>query len=201
MWYKKGDQKKNVKCLCKNGQNGDPSWKKSCSWSFNDKPWSVSDVKHVQCKARDRVTTTQSTTQSTTATTIATNPNTHRFCEYFDGWTSECSHCYSYTLETDYFYNDETYKYYYEDYTCEMKISTVCDSNFVDKFGRDCIWHASTTGRCQKYATGEWSVDPIFGVPHHLGAGVMSDEGFVTQYNCPECGCGANGPIFRFDNL
>jgi len=29
--FQKGGQKKNVKCLCKNGQNGDPEWKKSCS--------------------------------------------------------------------------------------------------------------------------------------------------------------------------
>ena len=49
-WYKKGGYKRNVKCECKNGQNGDPEWKKSCSWSFNGAPWSPSDVDTVQCK-------------------------------------------------------------------------------------------------------------------------------------------------------
>ena len=39
-----------MRCQCANGQNGDPSWKKSCSWSFNDAPWSSSDVDTVQCK-------------------------------------------------------------------------------------------------------------------------------------------------------
>ena len=84
-----------------------------------------------------------------------------------------------------------------------MKISTVCDSNFVDKRGLDCNWHV-TYGRCQKMAnafangeiqlwTHEWSRD--------LSHGVMSDEGLMTQFNCPQCGCGENGPIFRFDNL
>ena len=49
-WYKKGGYKRNVKCECKNGQNGDPAWKKSCSWSFNGASWSPSDVDTVQCK-------------------------------------------------------------------------------------------------------------------------------------------------------
>ena len=39
-----------MRCKCRNGQNGDPTWKKSCSWSFNDAPWSSSDVDTVQCK-------------------------------------------------------------------------------------------------------------------------------------------------------
>ena len=49
-WYRRGGDKKNVKCLCKNGQNGDPAWKKSCSWSFQNAPWMQSDVDNVQCK-------------------------------------------------------------------------------------------------------------------------------------------------------
>ena len=47
--FKKGGQKRNVKCFCKNGQNGDPAWKKSCSWSFQGKPWYPSYVNTVQC--------------------------------------------------------------------------------------------------------------------------------------------------------
>ena len=50
--FKKGGQKRNVKCLCKNGQNGDPSWKKSCSWSFQDRPWKPSFVNTVNCKGK-----------------------------------------------------------------------------------------------------------------------------------------------------
>ena len=50
--FKNGGQKRDVKCLCKNGQNGDPAWKKSCSWSFKGAPWYPSDVKSVTCKGR-----------------------------------------------------------------------------------------------------------------------------------------------------
>ena len=50
--FNKGGQKRNVKCLCKNGQNGDPSWKKSCSWSFQNKPWYPSYVNTVNCKGK-----------------------------------------------------------------------------------------------------------------------------------------------------
>ena len=49
-WYKKGGNKKSVRCLCRNGQKGDPSWKKSCSWSFKDAPWTSSDINTIQCK-------------------------------------------------------------------------------------------------------------------------------------------------------
>ena len=47
--FKKGTQKRNVKCMCKNGQNGDPAWKKSCSWSFLDAPWHEKDSELVMC--------------------------------------------------------------------------------------------------------------------------------------------------------
>ena len=50
--FKKGSAKRNVKCICKNGRNGDPAWKKSCDWEFRGKPWSPSDVNDVQCKAK-----------------------------------------------------------------------------------------------------------------------------------------------------
>ena len=47
--FKKGGRKRNVKCFCKNGQNGDPAWKKSCNWSFQGKPWYPGHVNTVQC--------------------------------------------------------------------------------------------------------------------------------------------------------
>ena len=50
--FKKGSAKRNVKCICKNGRNGDPAWKKSCDWEFRGKPWSPSDVNDVQCKMK-----------------------------------------------------------------------------------------------------------------------------------------------------
>ena len=50
--FKKGKNKRSVKCICKNGRNGDPAWKKSCDWEFQGKPWSPSDVNDVQCKTR-----------------------------------------------------------------------------------------------------------------------------------------------------
>ena len=48
--FQKGGQKKNVKCLCKNGQNGDPEWKKSCSWDFRGDVWTAEDFETVACK-------------------------------------------------------------------------------------------------------------------------------------------------------
>ena len=47
--FKKGGRKRNIKCECKNGQNGDPAWKKSCNWSFKGELWSVEDVSTVMC--------------------------------------------------------------------------------------------------------------------------------------------------------
>ena len=55
--FNKGGQKRNVKCLCKNGQNGDPAWKKSCSWQFQGKPWFPSYVKTVNCKDKNAAQT------------------------------------------------------------------------------------------------------------------------------------------------
>ena len=50
--YKKGGNKRNVKCVCKNGQNGDPSWKKSCSWKFQGKSFDASDVSGISCGSK-----------------------------------------------------------------------------------------------------------------------------------------------------
>ena len=132
--YTKGGQKKNVKCLCKNGQNGDPAWKKSCSWSFQDATWSVSDVKNVQCKARTNLSTTSTTTATPTTTTTTTsttsttqaNPNTHSKCEIMNTWIS-CSNCYSYTQKItdwdDYYFNYDTFDVIYDEFTCTFSIS------------------------------------------------------------------------------
>ena len=177
-----------MKCLCKNGQNGDPAWKKSCSWSFHDGPWSASDVRSVQCKARtNQSTTTKKTTMTTTTTTSTTtsttqaNPNTHRLCELRNTWIP-CSNCYSYTETEDNFYNYETYDDEREDHTCTYSISTVCNPNFVDKIGSNCD---RLMQGCQRGGY-RWYVD----------AGFMTDTGFMTAFNCPQCGCTEeNGPI------
>ena len=184
-----------MKCLCKNGQNGDPSWKKSCSWSFNDAPWSASDLKGVQCKATQSKPqptappTTPPTTQSTTKSTTVANPNTHRFCEVLDGWTSECSQCYSFTFVDNYFFNDENFNHYYEDFECEFKISTVCDPNFKDQWDQDCDFYAKN-GYCNCTDENNCRLRPRT----YLQIGVMTDKGFMTGFNCPQCGCDENGP-------
>ena len=59
--FKMGGAKRNVKCQCRNGQNGDPSWKKSCGWEFKGQPFSVSDVQDVECKFKFTTTTTSTT--------------------------------------------------------------------------------------------------------------------------------------------
>ena len=185
-----------MKCLCKNGQNGDPAWKKSCSWSFQESPWSVSDVKSVQCKARTNqssttTTTTTTTTTPTTTTAIQAYPNTHPKCEIKNTLTP-CSNCYTYVATiTDYFfvYNYETYQDYYdsETYTCTYSISTVCNPNFVDSWNFDnCDKLAKAVCRNGNFQRGyRW-----------LDYGVMTDEGFMTALNCPQCGCTEeSGPI------
>ena len=115
-----------------------------------------------------------------------TNPNTHRFCDMRNTWT-ECSQCYTYEHSDDYVYNFETGDYYYEDHTCIFTISTKCDSDFVDRHGRTCENYAAR-GECER------------GRRWYLDFGVMTDEGFLTAFNCPQCGCDENGPI-RPDNF
>ena len=43
-------KKKDVKCMCRAGQNGDPAWIKSCNWEFRGKTWYPHDVNTVSCK-------------------------------------------------------------------------------------------------------------------------------------------------------
>ena len=71
--FKMGGAKRNVKCQCKNGQNGDPAWRKSCAWEFKGQPWSISDVRDIECKFK--FTTTTPTTTTTTPV-----PNTRPPC-------------------------------------------------------------------------------------------------------------------------
>ena len=51
--FTKGGNFRNAKCLCKNGQNGDPWWKKSCSWVHKrqgqEMTFSQSDVSQIVC--------------------------------------------------------------------------------------------------------------------------------------------------------
>ena len=53
--FKQGGNKRSVKCMCRNGQNGNPSWKKSCAWEFQEKPWAAADSAHVMCYDQDAV--------------------------------------------------------------------------------------------------------------------------------------------------
>ena len=48
--FKKGGRTKSVKCLCRKGQNGDPEWKKSCSWDFRGDAWTNEEFKTIECK-------------------------------------------------------------------------------------------------------------------------------------------------------
>ena len=50
--FKQGGRKRNTKCECRNGQNGDPAWRKSCNWLFKGEPWFVQDVATVTCRGK-----------------------------------------------------------------------------------------------------------------------------------------------------
>ena len=85
----------------------------------------------------------------------------------------------------DYYYNYETGEYHYGDeFTCTYSISTRCNPNFVDTFltGRNCdqlAWYCKNGGY-------RWFID----------YGIMTDDGYMTAFNCPQCGCTEeNGPI------
>ena len=53
--FKGQNPKKNLKCLCRNGQNGDPSWKKSCEWEFMGEQWRPAGpmVSSITCKPKE----------------------------------------------------------------------------------------------------------------------------------------------------
>ena len=118
-----------------------------------------------------------------------TTGTTHRFCEMIvtnEIGTLTClpERCYPYFHEDNYFFNYVTDEYYYEDFSCEYPISTVCDPNFVDNDGQDCNWYARWGTNCER-------------IPNTvlLRYGVYTVEGIKTGLNCPECGCGQNGAI------
>ena len=119
------------------------------------------------------------------------NPNTHPLCDMRDTWT-ECSQCYTYVHWNNNFFNFETEDNYFEDHTCVFTISTNCDSDFVDRNGNDCEYYRNNLfGECEH------------GRNWYLDIGVMTDKGFMTALNCPQCGCdetNGNGPI-RHDFL
>ena len=50
--FKQGGKKRNIKCVCRNGQDGDPAWRKSCGWMWRGEPfgYSVQQVATVSCK-------------------------------------------------------------------------------------------------------------------------------------------------------
>ena len=50
--FKQGGKKGNIKCVCRNGQNGDPAWRKHCMWMFKGEPFGyyVHDVATVTCR-------------------------------------------------------------------------------------------------------------------------------------------------------
>ena len=125
----------------------------------------------------------------TTVIPTTGTPTTHRFCEMIvtnqiDTLTCLPERCYPYFHEDDYFFNYITDEYYYEDFSCEYPISTVCDPNFVDNVGNKCNWYARWGDNCER-------------IPNTvlLQYGVYSVEGIKTGLNCHECGCDQNGPI------
>ena len=50
--YNNGGAKRNAKCLCKNGQNGDPWWKKSCDWYHKQDQFQSADVADITCTSK-----------------------------------------------------------------------------------------------------------------------------------------------------
>ena len=53
--FVQGGKHRHVMCKCKNGQNGDPKWKKSCGWEWKGQPFSKSDVNNaVSCDTKTK---------------------------------------------------------------------------------------------------------------------------------------------------
>ena len=51
--YPKGGKHRVAKCLCQNGQNGDPWWKKSCNWFFKKtQSFDQSSVDAIKCSSK-----------------------------------------------------------------------------------------------------------------------------------------------------
>lgn len=127
---------------------------------------------------------------STTSSSLAANLNSHPICDIIDGWTDQCSEqCYIYVLEDRSFFDYKTLQGHDGDFACELKISSVCDPNFVDINGNDCDWYELPSG-----AFGDKCLD--LSNKRMLEWGVFSvADGYKTGLNCPVCGCDENGPI------
>ena len=53
--FVQGGVKRDVKCQCKKGRNGDPKWKKSCGWEWKGQPFTKSDVNNaVSCDTKSK---------------------------------------------------------------------------------------------------------------------------------------------------
>ena len=140
----------------------------------------------------DEATTTTSTTTTSTTTTTAAEYNTHRFCEmrgWLHAWSPECllaKKCYAYVHSDDYFYHD--YNSYNEDWECQFTLSTECDPYFIDNVGDDCNYYDGRyCHRSNEFMLSYGTISPTGGV--------------MTGLNCPQCGCGEDGPIRMEDRV
>ena len=168
-----------------------------CHIDTENSPCSTGCYEEPTTTTTTTTTTTSTSTTTTTSTTSAdrtvgdTNPNTHYLCgiTWLDGWTDACSpqQCYPYVHEDDYFYNEDNYNSYTESFSCEFTVAIECDPNFVDIWGDSCGWY-QRNGACEDYSNGEM-----------LEYGYLTDVGFKTGLNCPQCGCGADGAINMHD--
>ena len=54
--YPKGGKVRQAKCLCRYGQNGDPAWKKSCSWVTKqagaELPFTATNAQQIVCNSK-----------------------------------------------------------------------------------------------------------------------------------------------------
>ena len=182
--YKNGGQKKNVKCLCKNGQNGDPAWKKSCTWSFNDAPWSTSDVTSIQCKRKtgfnesqsEIKTTNPSTTQSVTSTTTTTTSTTTK------------SNSYTFFIPNDLMEEFKSHRLlsttpFAQVSENTVEISKVCNPDYTNGQSKSPMGKA-----CGRRCPNNLYITLRFAVQNQNGL-------WETQFNCPECGCGSDEEI------
>ena len=150
-----------------------------------NKKWNDIYNKVLGCDANQSVivSTTGSTIESTTSTSTDK-------CDIIGGWTDQCSEkCYTYVHEYEYIYDYETFESHFGDFACELKISSVCDPNFVDIDGHGCDWYDHYLHGCEFYSNKDMLEWGVFSVA----------DGYKTGLNCPVCGCDENGPINMYD--
>ena len=188
-WYKKGSQKKNVKCLCRNGQNGDPEWKKSCSWSFNDTPWSVSDVKGIQCKAKTSLSAEKEDNLTDSYTFIIPEPlpvfeENGAYKQYPPGYIPNPIWHYFLALSIDGKWIRETLEI-----GESIQVSGSCNPNFEVRGFFPCEELASMPDNMADNTCG-WPAFRLF------EQGSLNSDGILeTILQCPRCGCGSEGAI------